>query len=114
MSWKFFVVGLLVAAGGYYVVTKRKQSGDTMSFSDYCHGCENAATQELSEQTNVVKTILVLAKTSDSKVAPYLYRRHSDGKVMKKRINYKTYSFEKCPDAVKEAISKGEYIIKRY
>ena len=114
MSWKFFVVGLLVAASGYYVVTKRKQSGNTMSFSDYCHGCENAATQELNGQTDVVKTILVLTKTSDGKVAPYLYRRHSDGKLMKKRISYKTYSFEKCPNDVKEAILKGEYIVKRY
>lgn len=114
MSWKFFVVGLLVAAGGYYMVTKQKHSGKTMSFSDYCHGCENAAAQELSDQTDIVKTILVLAKTVDGKVAPYLYRRHSDGKVLKKRINYKTYSFEKCPNDVKEAISKGEYIVKRY
>lgn len=115
MNWNFVLVGALaLAAGGYYYSKSRKKSTDSMTFSDYCLHCEEAAAKELNTQENIIKQILVLALVADDKVAPYFYRRHADGKLIKKRVNYNTFDFSKCPADVKESIVKGEYIIKKY
>lgn len=114
MNWSYIFAGLLVAAGGYYVATRRKKNDTKMSFSDYCLSCEKTASQEVKQHDNIVKAILILELDSDENVVPYLYYKNAEGKLMKKRIKFQTYRWGLCPNDVKTAISKGEYILKRY
>ena len=114
MNRNYLIIGSIIAAGGAAIAIYRKSKIGKMTFTDYCSSCENAATSEIVNSDDVVKTILVLAKVDENRIAPFLYRSYKDGKIRKKRIGYKTYLFSLCPEDVQESINKGEYIIKRY
>lgn len=114
MNWNYLIIGAIVAAGSATIAIYRKSKTGKMNFSDYCSSCERYVTPELFESEEVAKTILVLAKVDNDRVAPFLYRSYKDGKIRKKRIEHKTYPFSLCPENVQDSIIKGEYIIKRY
>lgn len=114
MNWNYLIIGAIVAAGGASIAIYRQSKFGKMTFTDYCSYCEDTATSEVYSSDDVVKTILVLAKVDETRVAPFLYHRYKDGKIRKIRIDCKTYLFRICPENVKESIFKGEYIIKRY
>ena len=113
LGWKIFFGALVIAGGTVYCHFKRKEA---ISFEDYCHKCiEKASKQSIATANeNVVKTILVLAKTSDNEVSPFLYRSYKDGKVRKMRVNYKSFPFESCSPSAQESVLKGEYIVYRF
>lgn len=111
LGWKIFLGTLAVVGGGTYFLLRKNKP---LSFEKYCENCINEATKELKYLESSIKTILVLAKTNESDVAPFLYRKHPDGKITKKRVNYKTFPFDLCPSNVQDSISKGEYIIQKF
>lgn len=105
-------LGTLAVVGGitYYMHRKNK----SMTFETYCENSIAEASKELESTSDSLKTILVLAKLNDSEVAPYFYKKHADGKVTKKRVNYRPFQFDKCPSHVQDSIIRGEYIIHKF
>lgn len=105
------IIGALFVIGGvYYYVRKKKP----LSFEQYCKNSVDQAIKEKKSLADSVKTILVLAKINEKEVAPFLYIRHADGKITKKRIQYKSFPFNQCPSGAQDSILKGEYIIHKF
>lgn len=114
LNWNYMIIGAIIAAGGVACAIFR-QKKRLLSFEDYCTYCKEKADNEVGLSSDgVIKTILVLAKVNNEEIAPFLYRSYSDGKIKKKRVEYKSYPFDQCPIEVQDAISKGEYILNRY
>lgn len=114
LNWNYMIIGAIIAAGGVACTIFRKKKR-TISFEDYCTYCKEKADDEVAfSSSDVTKTILVLAKVDNEKIAPFLYRSYSDGKIKKKRVEYKSYPFNLCPAEVQDSILKGEYILNRY
>lgn len=113
LGWKIFWGALIIAGGSVIYRAKRKEP---VSFEDYCNKCIEQASKEsmASANENVVKTILVLAKNGETIVSPFLYRSYNDGKIKKKRVDYKSFPFDSCPPDVRDAIQKGEYVVYRF
>ncbi len=111
IGWKIFFGTLVVVGGGTYYFLRKK---NPLSFENYCENCIKEATKELEHLEKSIKTILVLAKISESDIAPFLYRKQSDGKITKMRVNYRTFPFDSCPLHVQDSISNGEYIIHKF
>lgn len=110
-SWNYLWGALAVVGGVTYYFLKKKV---TLSFDSYCDKCVEKASEEITPSTEVLKTILVLAKCNSEDVAPYIYRSYTDGKIKKKRVHYITFPLDLCPVEAKESIEKGEYVIYRF
>ena len=114
LNWNYMIIGAVIAVGGVACAIFRQRKS-AITFEDYCTYCKERADDEVDlSSADVIKTILVLAKVDNEKIAPFLYRSYSDGKIKKKRVEYKTYPFELCPVKVQDAILMGEYILNRY
>lgn len=108
-SWNYFWVTLAAVGGLTYYYLKKKTP---LSFESYCDECLKQASKEVSfSQKDVDKTILVLAKSNEKDVAPYIYYKYPDGKITKRRINYTSFPFDQCPADVQTSILKGEFVI---
>lgn len=105
-----FLVGVAIVGGALLYFRKKKP----LTFDQYCKNCIDRATKEKESLADSVKTILVLAKINEKEVAPFFYNRYADGKITKKRIQYKSFPFNQCPASVQDSILKGEYIIHKF
>lgn len=114
MNWNYLLVGAgAVAVIGGVVAMYLNRQGN-LNFEEYCLRCKSTASNEITNSDEIVKTILVLTMIENNKIAPFLYRSYKNGRIVKKRIKYKSFPFSNCPDYAKDAIVKGEYIIERY
>lgn len=108
------LVLLVIVAIFCGIIYYKRGKKQTLSFDQYYKKAVEKAIKEMKTTNDSVKTILVLAKVNDSDVVPFFYSRHADGRILKKRLNYEPFPFEKCPANVQESISKGEYIIHKF
>lgn len=109
MSFFKVFMGALVVGGGaaLWYFSKRKP----LSFDSYCDKCVEVGQKQISP--DAIKTAIVLTQSDDAKYAiPYLYSRYADNTVKKKPVLVSHYPIEQCPDEVRIAIQKNEYIIK--
>lgn len=104
------VIAIIIGIALFLIVRKKKP----LSYEQYCNGCIEQAKIEMKVSKDALKTILVLTKINDIEVAPFIFIRHEDGKVTKKRIHFKSFPFDKCPSDIQNSISKGECIIHKF
>lgn len=111
MAWYKILLGALALIGGVAWYLKKKIPH---SFESFCEECIDKAIQDnvshISQE--VVKTIVVLTCDNNEDVVPYIYRRYTTGEVKKKRISLEPFPMELCPGDVKNAINKGEYVLR--
>ena len=111
MTWYKVLLGALALIGISAWFLKKKSP---RTFESYCDECIDKAIKDIANHPSqdVAKTIVVLASENAKDVMPYIYRRYSDGVVKKKMICSEVFPIELCPYEVKEAVCKGEYVIK--
>ena len=121
MNLNYLIVGIGVGAGivagvviGRFIIAKHRNKQENINFEEYCLKCKTAANCEITSSEDIAKTILVIAKIDNNNIAPFIYRSYKNGRIIKKRIKFRSFPFLNCPDQVKEAIIKGEYILERY
>lgn len=111
MTWYKILLGALAVIGGAAWYLKKKIP---ITFETFCEECIDKANKDNANHNSqeVVKTIVVLTCENDKNVMPYIYRRYANGGVKKKKINSEPFPMELCPDNVKDAINKGEYVLR--
>lgn len=111
MAWYKILLGALALIGGAAWYLKKKIP---LTFETFCEECIDKAIKDNANYNSqeVVKTIVVLTCENNKDVMPYIYRRYTNGGVKKKRIYSESFPMELCPDNVKEAINKGEYVLR--
>lgn len=111
MSWYKILLGTLTLIGGVTWYLKKKIP---LTFEGFCEKCIDKTIKDNANYNSqeVVRTIVVLTCENKECVVPYIYRRYTNDVVKKKRIDLVGFPMELCPDNVKEAIYKGEYILK--
>lgn len=114
-NWLYFIIGGIIVVGGIVIVAYYRKKNKNISFEEYCFRCEKASEPFDKTSDDVIKTVLLLEKIDDNNVAPFLYKRHKDGKITKLQIKTNTFPLSLCPEDVQNTInkdSKGSYIIK--
>lgn len=109
-----WIIGGIVAVGGViWYLSKNKKP---QTFSEFCDECIEDASSDIRNQTNdnIAKIVVVLTCPNGKDVEPYSYRRYIDGTVRKKKIGIDTFPLVLCSNEAKDAIAKGEYIIKTF
>ncbi len=111
MTWYKILLGALALIGGAAWYLKKKIP---LTFETFCKECIDKAIKDSTGLTSfgTVKTIVVLTSENNEDVVPCIYRRYADGRIMKKKMMIDPFPMDLCPDNVKEAINKGEYVLR--
>ena len=111
MAWYKILLGTLALIGGATWYLKKRTS---LTFEKFCAKSIDKAINDNANyfSQEIVKTVVVLTCEDNEYVVPYIYRRYANGTIKRKKINLVDFPLELCPSNVKDAINKGEYILK--
>lgn len=102
---------LIVGAGvGFYIMSKKKDSEECLSFDKFRDRCISIASQFNND--NVTTAIIVIDKINDN-VIPFLYRKYEDGKITRVRLGVSSFPYDLLPNEVKNKFNNSQTVLTK-